>query len=196
MINFISAFGRLFLGSEGGNSGNSWIIFVLLGAVLVVMLVVSPMMRRKKQNTYVDNLHKGIQVGSTIKTLGGLIGKVVDIKQMDAAQKVIVLETGNEESKSTLTFDIMYVYSVLLNPDGTKYNPPSATSKSTGSTSSTSSVKVVEENDTIQATSDATEVFGENTSENATTDAETSNIDASDNSVAKETVDEFELVTK
>ena len=107
--------------ASGGNGNGTWLMLVAVGVLVVVMFIFGPMMRRKKQNQYVENLQKGVQVGSTIKTLGGLIGKVVAINEVDNQQKEIVIETGAEGSKSTLTFDIMYVYTVLKHPDGSKF---------------------------------------------------------------------------
>jgi preprotein translocase YajC subunit len=139
---FLLSLGNFVAAEDGGTDNNLWVLLVLVGVFIVVMFVAGPMMRRKKQTQYVDTLHKSIQVGATVKTLGGLIGKIVSISDSDSNAKEVVLETGVEPTKSTMTFDIMYIYTVITNPDGSKYIPPNARPMPNKTTSSTVSVKV------------------------------------------------------
>ena len=74
--------------------------------------------RQKKRQKQINALQDSVKVGSTIKTVGGIIGKVVEIRQTSPVDKEMVIETGNEGSKTTMVFDIQAVYQVMSEASG------------------------------------------------------------------------------
>ncbi len=74
------------------STGGSWITIVMLVALVVVMYFV--MIRpSKKQEKEQKNMLSNLQVGDEITTIGGIIGRVVSIKE-----ETLVLETSHDRT--------------------------------------------------------------------------------------------------
>ena len=78
---------------EGGFAGGSWISIALIVVVMVVMYFV--MIRpNQKQEKEAKNMRENLQVGDEFTTIGGIIGKVVSIKD-----ETFVLETSHDRTR-------------------------------------------------------------------------------------------------
>ena len=89
-------------------------ILLIVGMVaLLVMLIVLPMISQKKRQKAVQELHNSISVGDKVKTVGGIVGVITAINEINALEKEFVLETGVEGSKSTMVFDFNAIYQVM-----------------------------------------------------------------------------------
>lgn len=89
----------------------SWVIYVILIALVVVMLVlpsITNKRRMKEYNTMLDQL----RVGDEVRTIGGIIGRVTKISNKGEV-KTFTLETGSKGSKTTMEFDLSAVGTVL-----------------------------------------------------------------------------------
>ena len=89
------------------------IIMIVVVVLLLVALIVLPMITNKKRQKQVQELHNSIAVGDTVKTVGGIVGKIVAINDVNAVDKEFVLETGLDGSKSTMVFDFNAIYQVM-----------------------------------------------------------------------------------
>lgn len=89
------------------------IIMIVIIAVLLVAMIVLPMITNKRRQKQVQEMHNAIAVGDTVKTVGGIVGKIVAINDINAVDKEFVLETGLEGSKSTMVFDFNAIYQVM-----------------------------------------------------------------------------------
>ncbi len=89
------------------NPGSSIAIYVVM-IVLVVLMLVLPMITQKKRNKEYAQMLDSLHVGDTIKTIGGVIGRVTKISEKDG-QKSFILETGAKGNKTTMEFDIASV---------------------------------------------------------------------------------------
>ncbi len=94
------------------NDPTTW-IFVGLLVVLVVVLLVVPMFTNKKRAKQTMELHNSLKPGDVIKTVGGIIGTVKSVKQISPNDREMVIETGDGDNKTTMTFDIQALYQVL-----------------------------------------------------------------------------------
>lgn len=94
------------------------ILLIVLLVAMVIIIIVLPMFTNKKRQKQINALQDSVKVGSTIKTVGGIIGKVVEIRQTSPVDKEMVIETGNEGSKTTMVFDIQAVYQVMSEAPG------------------------------------------------------------------------------
>jgi preprotein translocase subunit YajC len=88
------------------------IMIVVIGLLLVAMLVL-PMITQKKRQKAVQELHNSIGVGDKVKTVGGIVGVIIAINEINALEKEFVLETGQEGSKCTMVFDFNAIYQVM-----------------------------------------------------------------------------------
>ena len=70
-----------------------WTMLLMLAGLLVVMYFV--MIRpQKKQEQEQNNMRNNLAVGDEITTIGGIIGKIVSIKE-----ETCVIETSHERTK-------------------------------------------------------------------------------------------------
>lgn len=103
---------NVFLSAEGSNSTMTW-VFVALLVVLVILLLVVPMFTNKKRAKQTIDLHNSLQPGDVVKTVGGIIGTIKEIRQVSPTDREMVLETGDGDNKTTMTFDIQALYQIL-----------------------------------------------------------------------------------
>ena len=75
------------------SAGGSWISIGMLVLLVVVMyfVVFRPQRKQEKEAAAMRN---NLQVGDEITTIGGIIGKIVSIKE-----ETVMIETGNEKTK-------------------------------------------------------------------------------------------------
>lgn len=76
--------------------GGSWFSIVLIVGVFVLMyfLMIRP---QKKQEKAINDMRNNLQVGDEITTIGGIIGKIISIKE-----ETIMIETGHDRTKIRL----------------------------------------------------------------------------------------------
>ena len=89
------------------------IVLIVVCVLLMVAILVLPMFTNKKRQKAVQEMHNSISVGDTVKTVGGIVGKIAEIHQNDKNEKEFVLSTGIEGNKSLLTFDFNAIYQVM-----------------------------------------------------------------------------------
>ena len=75
---------------------NLWVTIGMIGVVLVVFYFfgVRP---QKKQEQAVAQMRDSLQVGDEITTIGGIIGKIVSIKE-----ETMIIETGRDHTRIRL----------------------------------------------------------------------------------------------
>ena len=83
------------LGSSGGSSG----LMVTLGmiAVIIVVFYFFGMRPQKKQERAAQEMRNSLSVGDEITTIGGIIGKIVSIKE-----ETMVIETTRDHTRIRL----------------------------------------------------------------------------------------------
>ena len=84
----------LFGFSATGGSGGGMITMILLYGLIIAVfyfILIRPQSKQKKKE---EEMRNTLEVGDTIVTIGGIIGRVVSIKDDD-----IVIETGADRNK-------------------------------------------------------------------------------------------------
>ena len=78
------------------NASSGWTTIIMLVLMLVVFyfFMIRP---QKKQERETNEMRNNLQVGDEITTIGGIIGKIVSIKE-----ETIMIETGKEKTKIRL----------------------------------------------------------------------------------------------
>lgn len=84
--------------------GSMLLSFVILFAIMYFMII----RPQKKREKLTKQMLDGLVVGDKILTIGGIIGKIVSIKD-----DKIYVETGRSGAKSTITFKRTAVSEVL-----------------------------------------------------------------------------------
>ena len=78
--------------NEGGGS-SIWMTVIMIVLMIGVMyfFVMRP---QKKQEKETKNMRDSLQVGDEITTIGGIIGKIISIKE-----ETVMIETGHDRTK-------------------------------------------------------------------------------------------------
>ena len=97
---------------EGESTNKStipqWLIYVILGA-LVVFMIVTSLLQRRKQKKQAEQMTNNLKIGATITTIGGIVGTLI---RMDDEQGCYYIETGIDENKHVLKIVKNAIYSV------------------------------------------------------------------------------------
>ena len=82
-----------FLAEETTPTGGGWIMILMLVAMGLILyfFTIRP---QKKQEKEAQNMRNALAVGDEITTIGGIIGKIVSIKE-----ETCVIETTHERTK-------------------------------------------------------------------------------------------------
>ncbi len=107
MINFLLESA----GESAENAGTSWWGYLILLGLVLIMLIVPSISNKKRAKEYNDMV-SAIGVGDTVRTVGGIIGRIVKINEKDG-YKTFILETGAKNSKTTMEFDMASIYTVI-----------------------------------------------------------------------------------
>ena len=89
------------------------IVCSVLLVVLIAALLIVPMFTNKKRAQQTEELHRSLQAGDLIKTVGGIIGTIKEIRQVSPVDREMVIETGDGDNKTTMVFDIQALYQVI-----------------------------------------------------------------------------------
>ena len=83
----------IFAEGTTGNPGGSWVMIVMLVLMFAVFYFfgIRPQKKQEKEATAMRN---GLSVGDEVTTIGGIIGKIVSIKE-----EICVIETTHERTK-------------------------------------------------------------------------------------------------
>lgn len=76
-------------GANGGTSLMSTVLMLVIMVVIFYFMLIRPENKRKKE---AEELRSSIKTGDKITTIGGITGKVVDVKE-----EKFVLETGADQ---------------------------------------------------------------------------------------------------
>ena len=83
----------LFFLTEAAPGGGTWITMIVLLVVMVAMFFFTSR-SNKKQEKQAQDMRDSLSVGDEITTIGGIIGKIVSIKE-----ETLVLETSHDRTR-------------------------------------------------------------------------------------------------
>ena len=94
--------------NNGGSQISSYIMMGILVLVLILFFVMSSRSNKKKK-AEAEAMMAKFRKGCIVKTIGGIIGKVVAINDNDGT---FILETGSNKQKSVIKFDKQAIYQI------------------------------------------------------------------------------------
>ncbi|MEG1608788.1 MAG: preprotein translocase subunit YajC [Clostridia bacterium] len=104
-------FTKVVLAADAAPKSNNWILWVVLGVLIVGMMVMS-IIPKKKQQKKAQEMMNSIKVGTKIKTIGGFVGT---IKQINNTDNTFVLDLSFDQDGSNLVvIDRSAVYTVMV----------------------------------------------------------------------------------
>ena len=93
---------------------NLFSLLIIYAVGVMVLLYLTTILPGKKKNKKVREMHASIQVGDTIATIGGIIGKVVE--RDEEPIKLLICEKTGAEMKIV----VMAAQTILEKADGSK----------------------------------------------------------------------------
>ena len=82
-------------GTEGAAGGGGGIIIMVVMLVVLYMLMIRPENKKRKK---AEEMRNNLSVGDKITTIGGIVGKIVDI-----SGELITFETGEDRVRLQVT---------------------------------------------------------------------------------------------
>lgn len=82
------------LEGETAGAGYGWVSTIIMIVLLVAVMYFFMIRPQKKQEKKINEMRDNLQVGDEITTIGGVIGKIVSIKD-----ETILIETGRDKVK-------------------------------------------------------------------------------------------------
>ena len=79
--------------TSGSGTGSSWFGIILI-VVMFVVLYFFMIRPQKKQEKETAAMRNNLQVGDEITTIGGIIGKIISIKE-----ETVMIETGHDRTR-------------------------------------------------------------------------------------------------
>ena len=97
-----------------------WLV-ILIG--LVIAMLVMPSITQKKRIKAYEEMKSRLRSGDKVQTIGGIVGKIVRIKEANGVQTVFI-ETGEKNKKTVIEFDINAIAGVVEGLDNPNTSAP------------------------------------------------------------------------
>ena len=82
--------------AAASSGNNAWMTYVFYGVMIVGIILVFWFMnrRQKKQDKEINDMRNSLRVGDEVTTIGGIVGRIVRVKD-----ETVVLETSRDGTK-------------------------------------------------------------------------------------------------
>lgn len=94
--------------TETSGNKNGWIMYVVIGVVLVLMVVLTIVPQKKRQKEQ-QNMMNSLCVGTKLMTVGGIVGKITQVN----ADNTLIVNVGTESNPTLIVIDKKAVGYVL-----------------------------------------------------------------------------------
>jgi|GEM_PF-2237642 len=89
-------------------------IYVTFGLLVALALMIWFSSRRRKvTQDQVMKMHDELRPGQRIRTVGGVVGRIKEIREESPGFRTVLLETGNAKYPAYMLFDIQAVYGIV-----------------------------------------------------------------------------------
>ena len=91
-----------------------WFYAVLAIIVIIFIAMVTMQTRRRRtQQTEYAGMLETLRPGMRVKTVGGVIGVIREIREEAPDFKTVLLETGDEKNPSLVLYDLQAIYGAI-----------------------------------------------------------------------------------
>ena len=99
--------------------------FILLGMVVLLgFMMVMSAKRRRRTHEQITKMHDELRVGHRIRTVGGVVGRIKEIREESKELKTVLIQTGSDKYPAYMLFDIQAVYGVIAEEGHTLEGAP------------------------------------------------------------------------
>lgn len=90
-------------------SGGSSYTILFIGIAFIVLMMVMTILPQRKRQKQAKQMMETLTVGTKVKTIGGMIGNVVEVKPDGS----LIVNVGTEESATYISIDKLGIYQNL-----------------------------------------------------------------------------------
>lgn len=108
--------------AEGGSSPWTTVFFIVIAVAFLGMMVWSSFNNRKRDKKAQEML-SNVGPGDKVKTVGGLVGTIVQVITLSPTEKLMVIESGIGDNKTTMTYDIRAIGTIMEHANTPAINP-------------------------------------------------------------------------
>ena len=102
-------------------------VYFIVVLVLALALMMFLSYRKNKQRQHAaTKLQDELRPGQRVCTLGGVVGRIKEIREENPQFKTVLLETGNAKNPAYMLFDIKAIYGVIAEEGHTLTGEPVA----------------------------------------------------------------------
>jgi preprotein translocase subunit YajC len=96
-------------------SGADTTYYFILGGIVVffVFMILMQSKRRRAAQTEYNGMIDTLRAGVRVKTVGGVIGKIIEMREEAPGFKTVLLETGAGKNVSYVLYDIQAIYGIV-----------------------------------------------------------------------------------
>jgi len=89
-----------------------YVFFAVIVAVFIALIFSQTRRRRAAQAEYTGMLDT-LRMGMRVKTVGGVLGKIREIREEAPGFKTVLLETGDPKNPSLVLYDLQAIYGIV-----------------------------------------------------------------------------------
>lgn len=103
---------------QTAKDNKGWIMYVVIGVVLVLMIVMTIVPQKKRQKEQ-QNMMNSLCVGTKLMTVGGIVGKITQVN----ADNTLIVNVGTESNPTLIVIDKKAVGYVLEKVNAPQQEP-------------------------------------------------------------------------
>ena len=94
---------------------DDYVFYIILGVIVVIfaLMIVMQSRRRKTAQAEYTGMLDTLRTGMRVKTVGGVIGRIREIREEAPGFKTVLLETGSDTNKSLVLYDLQAIYGIV-----------------------------------------------------------------------------------
>ena len=99
--------------------------FLVVAVLVIGLMLVSSNRKRRSAHEQITKMHDELRTGQRVRTVGGVVGRIKEIREESREMKTVLLETGSDKvGKSFMLFDIQAIYGVVAEEGHTLNGAP------------------------------------------------------------------------
>lgn len=95
------------------NWADPTMIFTLILLVGLIAMMLYSTKRRKTARAQVEKMLDELRPGQRVRTVGGIIGRIKEIREESPQVKTVLLQTGSDKYPAYMLFDIQAIYGIF-----------------------------------------------------------------------------------
>ena len=89
-------------------------MYITLGLLVALGLMIwFSSRRRRAMQSQITQMHEELRPGQRVRTVGGVVGRIKEIREESPGFRTVLLQTGNDKFPAYMLFDIQAIYGIV-----------------------------------------------------------------------------------